>query len=541
MANRGVAGTGDVSAHTAQTAHAALEAVQRSPRDAIALAKRVLAGVDGTGPDERATAERAIGLALRELNDFENALRHLRRSVRIADRAGSARTAALARTSYAYVLSNVGRNAAALRAIDAAMPHLDGVDASHAALLRGTVLYFSGRFDEAARDFTVAIEVAGNSGDLLVQARALNNRGVLQTYRGDPRSAEEDFDRAVALFTTLDLELAAADVRWNAGNAAAQRSDIPSALRIFADAEADYRRLDVPRPALLIDRLELLLSVPLIEEAREMAGDAAAELRRRGMASDLAEALLAGARAALLDGDLDAAEAAAAEARDGFRRQRRRTWEAFARHVQIRAAFLRGERSASLLTATTRVAASLEAAGWRTAGLTARIDAARIAQDLGRTSEARRQLAVARRARRGGTAAQRVQGWYSESLLRRLDGDARHAEAALRRGLECWTSTAPRSGPTELRAHSGAHGEALALEGLGIALARGRAAEVLTWAERWRAGALRMTPVLPPHDPRLSAALAELRAVSADLEQARVRAARRTPCAAARRSRAADP
>ena len=134
----------------------------------------------------------------------------------------------------------------------------------------------------------------------------------MQAYRGAPAAAEDDCERAAVIFAKLDLDLAAADVRWNGGIAAAQRGDVPRALEIFAQVDAEYRRLDVPRPALLLDRIELLLSVPLIEEARSVAAAAVAELRSRGMASDLAEALLALARVALLEGDLAGAAASAA-------------------------------------------------------------------------------------------------------------------------------------------------------------------------------------------------------------------------------------
>ncbi len=57
---------------------AALDTVQRCPREAIAIAQRVLAA-STADDDERSTADRAIGLALRELNDLPGALRHLRR------------------------------------------------------------------------------------------------------------------------------------------------------------------------------------------------------------------------------------------------------------------------------------------------------------------------------------------------------------------------------------------------------------------------------------------------------------------------------
>lgn len=67
----------------AAAAQAALDAVQRYPPEAISIARRVLAS-QTADDDERSTAERAIGLALRELNDLPGALRHLRRAVRVA-------------------------------------------------------------------------------------------------------------------------------------------------------------------------------------------------------------------------------------------------------------------------------------------------------------------------------------------------------------------------------------------------------------------------------------------------------------------------
>ena len=71
-----------------------------------------------------------------------------------------------------------------------------------------------------------------------------------------------------------------------------------------------------------------------------------------------------------------------------------------------------------------------------------------------------------------------------------------------------------------MRAGSGSHGRELAAEGLELASGRRAPAQVLAWAERWRANALRVRAVVPPRDPDLAAGLAELRMVSAALEDA---------------------
>ncbi|WFE95334.1 CHAT domain-containing protein [Micromonospora sp. WMMD987] len=506
----------DSTGSGAAAAQAALDAVQRYPPEAITIAQQVLAS-QTAGDDERSTAERAIGLALRELNDLPGALRHLRRAVRAA---GTPRTRALARMSLGYVLANAGRTAAALRAVTAALPQLTGADAGRARMQRGVVLHYRGRYAEAVRDYGIAIDIAQREGDPLLEARARNNRGLLNAHRGSSGGTDDDLSRAAAVFHRLGLDLAAADARWNSGIAAGQRGDIAVALRCFADVDEEYRRLAVPRPALLLDRFELLLSVPLLDEAVEVAAVAVRELHRRGMASDLAEALLARARAALLASDLDTASAAAAQARVRFRRQGRRTWAAFAQHVELRAEFRRGTRTASLLTAMVRTAGQLDATGWPGPALTTRIEAGLLAAATGRVDRAVALLDRAAQARRRGTAPRRAQGWYALARSRRLTGDDPGAARALRRGLAVLDRHRTSLGATELRAHSGAYGQELAAEGLDIAIRAGSPARTLAWAERWRANTLRMRPALPPDDPDLLAALTELRLVSSLLEDA---------------------
>ncbi|WFE62928.1 CHAT domain-containing protein [Micromonospora sp. WMMD714] len=505
----------DSTGSGAPAAQAALDAVQRYPPEAISIAQQVLASQTATD-DDRSTAERAIGLALRELNDLTGALRHLRRAVRAA---GTPRTRALARMSLGYVLANAGRTAAALRAVTAALPQLTGADAGRARMQRGVVLHYRGRYAEAVRDYGIAIDIAQRADDPLLEARARNNRGLLNAHRGSG-GTDDDLSRAAAVFHRLGLDLAAADARWNGGIAAGQRGDIAVALRCFADVDEEYRRLAVPRPALLLDRFELLLSVPLLDEAVEVAAVAVRELHRRGMASDLAEALLARARAALLASDLDTATAAAAQARVRFRRQGRRTWAAFARHVELRAEFRRGTRTAALLTAMVRTAGQLDATGWPGPALTTRIEAGLLAAATGRVDRAVALLELAAQARRRGTAPRRAQGWYALARSRRLTGDDPGAARALRRGLAVLDRHRTSLGATELRAHSGTYGQELAAEGLDIAIRAGAPARTLAWAERWRANTLRMRPALPPDDPDLLAALTELRLVSSLLEDA---------------------
>jgi CHAT domain-containing protein/tetratricopeptide (TPR) repeat protein len=501
-----------------ELAERALAARQGDPREAIALGQRVLTGAGRLAyPMERSIAERAIGLAHKELNDLDAAQRHLRRAVAAGRRGDCPRTTALAQMSLGYVLAAAGRTTAARTAVTAALSELTGPDAAQALMQRGVVHYFRGRYVEAADDYGAAIAVAVREGEALIEARARNNRAILPV--GNPDAAD-DLDRAAAIFRGLGLELAAADARWNAGHLAAQRGDVARALDVFAEVDREYRRLAVPRPALILDRFELFASVPLVEEATGAAATAMHELHRRGLASDLAEAMLAGARAALLGGDAQTAARLAAQARTRLRRQGRPMWSAFARHVELRAHYRRGTRTVALSAAMARNADLLDAGGWSGPALTGRVEAARVAIEVGRPQRARDLLIRVARHRRGGTAGQRAQGWYGQALLHRLDGDDRAAATALRRGMSVLDDHRVSLGATELRANSGAHGADLAGLGLALAIDSRRPGAVLAWAERWRSSTLRMTPVLPHRDPALAAALTQLRTVTRQAEDA---------------------
>jgi CHAT domain-containing protein len=75
---------------------------------------------------------------------------------------------------------------------------------------------------------------------------------------------------------------------------------------------------------------------------------------------------------------------------------------------------------------------------------------------------------------------------------------------------------------TELQVHVAARARELAETGLELALQSGRPSSIFDWAERWRAGSLLNRPVRPPKDALLAERLTQLRAVSADLEVARL-------------------
>ena len=191
-----------------------------------------------------------------------------------------------------------------------------------------------------------------------------------------------------------------------------------------------------------------------------------------------------------------------------------------ARHLALRARWIEGDRSSRLLARAEETASALAAGGFLVPTLDARLLAAQVALALGRGSVARRELALVSDHRRRGPVGLRSRAWHAEALLRLEAGNRTGAGAALRTGVQLLDQHRATLGATELRAYASAHVEDLARLGVHLSIQEGRPQQVFAWAERWRAGALRLRPARPPVDPRLAADLTALRAVVAEIEQA---------------------
>lgn len=466
-----------------------------------------------------AMVERALGLAAMELGDLPAAETHLRTAVRTATRAGLRMRAAEARMSLALVLTHRGKTTAALRHTTRAARVLTGLDAARLQAQRALILQRLGRDNDALSCYSRSLTQLRRHDDRLWQARLLSNRGVLHAYSGRWEAAEADLARSEELFTQLGHRLDAAGARHNRGFVAALRGDVPTALALYQEAEDEKRQLAAPIASLLADRAELLLTVGLVAEARRAAQQAVEGYRRQDNRAQLAEARLTLARAALEDGDPATARSQAVQARTALEQQRRGSWTALARYLLLRADSQDRPASEPVLDQACSTAADLEAAGWDAAAADARLIAARTATALGATERARQQLErAAADASQHGPLDVRVRARHADALLRLAENDRVGADAALRAGLRLISRYQAALGATELRAHVASHGDALATLGLQLALASGDPGSVLAWAERWRAGALRLRPARPPKDAALASALADLRRISVAID-----------------------
>jgi tetratricopeptide (TPR) repeat protein len=502
---------------------AALAAVDHDPGAGLPLAAlAVRRAVRAAHPAAASTAERAWGHALLHVGEVNDAARHLSRAAAWGVRAGSPELTAEARQKLAFAVLQAGRPRAALREIDAGLPHLRGVSAARARAQRAIVLHVIGRLDEALAEFEAALRVLRRHGDLLGVQRMLINRALVHSDRHAFAAAERDLREAGTLAHQLGRRLTIGLIANNLGLMETLRGDVPAALRHLDRAEEIIAAHGAQLGTLHQDRAELLLSVGLAAEANTAAARAAAAYRREKRMLKVPEVQLLLTQASLLAGDPDTALRQARAAIRRFAAQDRREWAELARLWVLRARLAAGDRPRPPARVLETMVATLEAAGWPGAALDAAIVAAQVSTGRAggdRSAEYLRRAAATSRTR--GPALVRARGWYARALQRRAagdrDDDCDGVLSAARSGLRILDEHGAAMGATDLRVHAAAHRADLVALGLRVAFETGHPHRLLEWSERARASQLLTAPVRPPDDPELTTLLARLRSVTRDL------------------------
>jgi tetratricopeptide (TPR) repeat protein len=488
------------------------------PREALARARRILAG--RPAPALASVAHQAAGVVLREFGDVRAGLAELRTALRLARQTGSVEREADVLAALGIALVYTGRTTAGLADLNRAFELASGTLAGRVLHRRGVVLLRLGQYAAALDDLSAAVVILQRDGDRLWAARALNARGLTYLDLGSPALAAADFHDSGLLYAQTGQELEAVQTVHNRGWAAICAGDLPAAIALLDEAAARFRPLNVPMPSLSIDRCNVFLAAGLTGDALAEA-DAAIDTAElgRGPSSMKAQLLLTGASCALAAAQPQTALDRARAASRFYRTQGSAWGQAYAGLVLAQARYAAGPASGSLLRAAAQAADALAALGAQESAQ-ARLLAGRVALDLGRREEADRHLGTAAESRGGGTAMARATGWLAEALAAQAAGDPRRLLRACRRGLAALDEHRLTLGATEMRAQATAHGAELA------ALAQRHAAQarrprlLLAWSERWRATALAVPAVRRPPGAELDAELAALRRVTGQLETA---------------------
>lgn len=501
------------------------EARHRDPAAALDRARQVLNS--SGGPQVQTTAHWVIGLALQELGRPTEAVASYRRAVAGSAAGGWADVESKAHGGMAISFLSLGDTAAGLAEVALARELATDTTRGVTEMLYALVLQRTGDLQEALAVYPRAERWLNQANDLAASALLRLNRGTLYAYQGNLALALQDLAVAEAISRQRDLPVLVAMATHNLGFALGRQGDLPGALAAYSRAEEAYAH--VGRPARLVavldaDRCEMLLLAGLVVEATAAATAAVTALESVGDVAYLTECHLLLARARLAGGSYVEANAEALRAARRFSVAGRRSWAALARYVAVQAEILAREDDRdlpppTLLRRCRRIALELEEEGWPVESVHVRTFAGRLALAFGHPRIARSELAIAVAARHRGTADVRAQAWHATALLRVAEGNLKGAKSALSRGMAVVDTYQATLGATELRARAAGHGADLARLGLLLALQERRPVEVLRWAERWRAGALRRPPIRPPQDELVAADLAELRRVRAALRE----------------------
>lgn len=493
------------------------------PGLATTTALELLAGP--AGPHERSLAHHALAIVERDRGRTEAALAQARRAVAYARRAGPDREAEV-RATLGTTLVFAGRTAQGLLQLERALRLSTGPTRHRVLHLRGCTFWLLGRYDEAVRDLTRAVELSRRAHDRLWEGRALGSRGDARRALGDADGSSADYAAAEAVHLEMGAVLEATLSARNRALVALQRGDVVVALTLMDQAEERYRTAGVDSVEQLVDHAEALLTARLGAEAE---GLLEAALARPDLAPVWrADLLLASARAALLLGRWEAAATRAREAELTFRAHRRHRWAARSTLLGLEAAYAaeqEARRSTEGVSALPRP--SLPELLHRTRTLVRvlrRLDdpslpealllLAQVAGDTGHERLRSQSLRDAADRRSDGAPLPRAAAWLAQALLAEQAGDRRALRHACRRGLDAVDEHRSLIGDLELRALASGYGLDLVSIAVADAEAAGDARAVLWWTDRWRATALTGPAVRPPDDPELASQVSALRDVT---------------------------
>ncbi|MEV8609693.1 CHAT domain-containing protein [Amycolatopsis sp. NPDC051373] len=403
-------------------------------------------------------------------------------------------------------------------------------------LQRAVVVMRAGRFAEALVLYDTVMPQL-EVGDQLLFLRTLNNRALVHMALNQPAAAQADLVRALELSLALGQPRLEGKIRQNLGDHAQLLGDVPQALfhyeeaaRIFVDffEEESPGSLAVVR----LDQARALLTAGLGEEAARHLDEALPQLRANGSGQHIAEAEVARAAAALLEGDFALARKFASDARRRFLRRGNTTWAEIAGLARFRAdahkiLSTRDARSTPRLPAElVALAERLSALGVRDEAAVARLLAVRLLLRREEFDEAAKVLAGVPKPRETAPIDHRMLFRLCRAELAVATGRPRSALAQARAGLRELGMIRDRMGGLDLVCGTAVHGEELGRLAMQLVLRRARnnaagARRMFAWLERTRAQVYRYEPLPVIEDPVLSKHITAMRHLQRTIQRAR--------------------
>jgi len=475
--------------------------------------------VSATPLADRAARMHAAGLASSDNGRPATAVRQLRAGLRLIGSGAAAGDPAFAGIrgrlliSLAWAESERGRVDVGFRLLDEAEGQIPPAQRPILLAQRGLLLKRSGRNDLALRQYDEAVALLTEQSSPLDLVKALNNRSLVHLEAGRIRLARADLRRCGQVAARRGLALHSALSRVNLGCMDVVAGDLPSALRAFSAARAEYELLAPGRLAsLAVERARALLAAGLFTEADHELASAAEQAAAQRLSYTCADAVQVRAEAALLAGRAAVAAQWAREARARFLGRDNARRAAIASLLELRAGLTTAAGPAAAIAASAQaLAVRLRRLGLPEDARVASLVAARALITAGQPGRAARTAARCGPPGRVDRLDTRLLWRLARAELAAAGGRPAESARHLLAGMAALHRHRTQFGCLDLQTGAAVHGQDLASAGLAAALASRSPAAVYRWSERARAQALLLPTVRPPDDPAAAAALEELR------------------------------
>jgi len=413
-------------------------------------------------------------------------------------------------------MAHLGESAEGLRLLDLAEQFVAPADRGMLLHQRAFNLWQNSRLADALQWFDAAEPLLAEHGPDYMYAALFHNRALLWRDLGELHKALESIQTAVAILNGLDIPANRAKSRHIEALVWLDLGEVTKALLTFDEVREEYRKY-APDLESYIDAAyaEALFYVGMYRQAAERWTEAIVTQRLAGDRRSAAIYEFWRAVAAFEEKRFDLGEQWATQAMDSLYEQGNEPMAFLARLLILQGQFDSETESTGFTDKVSRLCDALDQRGWTLRLNQARILAARAkikAGDLAGVDEVLQEQS-------GGPGHDAL----AEDLARYLA----KAELAIARGLDPMPELQAgldlldeyrmAFGSVEFQAGVSALGVQLASRGLTHTTNHGDAAEMLRWAERCRAQALRIPPVKSSADPDAREALGRLRQARQEL------------------------
>jgi tetratricopeptide (TPR) repeat protein len=381
---------------------------------------------------------------------------------------------------------------------------------------RAVVLQQIGRLSEALEWFDRAEPMLAEHGPDWAHASLFQNQALALRDLGSLEKGLASAKRACELFAKAGRRVSQVKAQHVEALLLLDLGDVAKALAAFEEVRNEYRELAPELEGLVQgSNADALLYVGMYRQAIEEWGSAIATLRLSGHLREAAIFEFWRAVAAFEDNQLELAADWAKGAMDSLYAQGNEPMAFLARLLILQSQFDSEREEPGFADKVSRLCDALEQRGWNLRLNQARILAARAHIRAGELQGVETQLDE----QRSGPGYEALAEDLARHLAKAELAMAREQDPIphLRAGLDQLDEYRMAFGSVEFQAGVSALGVQLASKGLTFTTNHGSAADMLSWAERSRAQALRIPPVKSSADPDAREALGRLRQARQEL------------------------